>query len=52
MLGNENSWRRASLYVLESIGTQRTLGLSFLLNAQSSQSVGGVREVAALSASS
>ncbi|GLU31303.1 hypothetical protein Busp01_11450 [Trinickia caryophylli] len=52
VLGNENSWRRASLYVLESIGTQRTLGLSFLLNAQSSQSVGGVREVAALSASS
>ncbi len=50
VLGNENSWRRQSLYVLEALGTQRTVGLSFMLNAQSAQSVAGVREMAVLSA--
>ncbi|WP_254609132.1 hypothetical protein [Burkholderia lata] len=50
VLANENSWRRKSLYVIESLGAQRTVGLSFLVNAQSTQSVSGAREMAGLSA--
>ncbi|MGE1002768.1 hypothetical protein [Ralstonia pseudosolanacearum] len=49
MLASENSWRRQALYVLEALGVQRTVGLSFLLNAQSTQAVSGVRELAGLS---
>lgn len=49
-LANENSWRRQSLYVLEALGAQRTVGPSFLLNTQSTQAVSGVREMAGLSA--
>jgi hypothetical protein len=47
-LASESSWRRQSLYAYEVLGAQRTLGLSFLLNAQSMQSVSGVRELAVL----
>lgn len=48
VLAGESSWRRQSLYAYESLGAQRALGLSFLLNAQSMQSVSGVRELAVL----
>lgn len=50
MLGSDSSWRKQSLYAMESLGAQRTVGLSFLLNAQSVQSVSGVRELAVLGA--
>lgn len=46
--GNDASWERPTLYVLEMLGKQRTAGLSFMLNMQSNQSVSGVRELSVL----
>lgn len=48
-LASASSWRTQSLYALEQLGAQRTLGLSFLLSTKSIQSVSGAREMAGLS---
>ncbi|MDR6413111.1 hypothetical protein [Paraburkholderia terricola] len=47
-VGDDSSWRRPTLYVLEALAAQRTAGLSFMPNAQSTQSVSGVRELSVL----
>jgi len=47
-VGDDSSWRRPTLYVLEALAAQRTAALSFMLNAQSTQSVSGVRELSVL----
>ncbi|WP_141667508.1 hypothetical protein [Burkholderia cepacia] len=46
--GADASWNRPTLYVLETLGKQRTAGLSFMVNMQSTQSVSGVRELSVL----